>query len=102
MSVPLELPSCFVLLILEYLKLPSRNCSCVLLMFKTGCHVNNKLKLNENKTEVIVLGAPQTCQNDNKLPKIFLHVWIDPTDFVCNLGITFDVAVKQIVDWSPG
>jgi hypothetical protein len=52
---------------------------------------SNKLKLNENKTEFIVLGTPQ---NLKKLPKIFLHIMgdtsIDPTDSVSNLGIQFD------------
>ena len=50
----------------------------------------NKLKLNENKTEFIVLGTPQ---NLKKLPQISLHIGdarIDPTDSVCNLGIMFD------------
>ena len=49
-----------------------------------------KLKLNENKTEVIVLGTPQ---NLKKLPQISLHIGdarIDPTDSVRNLGIMFD------------
>ena len=45
----------------------------------------NKLKLNENKTEFIVLGTPQ---NLKKLPQISLHIGdarIDPTDSVRNL-----------------
>ncbi len=55
----------------------------------------NKLKLNENKTEFIVLG---TSQNLKKLPKISLHIGdtcIDPTDSVCNLGIKFDSHMKM-------
>ncbi len=84
--------SCVVSLTLEYLvlgKLPWRSCSCVLLMFKNWMTCN-KLKLNENKTEFIVLG---TSQNLKKLPKISLHMGdtsIDPTDSVRNLGIKFD------------
>ena len=51
---------------------------------------SNKLKLNENKTEFVVL---VTLQSLKKLPQIYLHIAdarIDHTDFVRSLGIMFD------------
>ena len=64
---------------------------------------SNKLKLNENKTEFIVLSSLfGTPQNLKKLPKISLHMGdtsIDPTDSVRNLGIQFDfqmIISKQV------
>ena len=59
----------------------------------------NKLKLNESKTEFIVLGSPYYIQ---KLPPVMLTIsdaHIKPTYSVRNLGIMFDVHMtmtKQI------
>lgn len=59
----------------------------------------NKLKLNESKTEFIVLGSPYFLQ---KLPPVLLKIGdahIEPTQSVRNLGIIFDANMtmtKQI------
>ncbi|PIK60612.1 putative tyrosine-protein kinase [Apostichopus japonicus] len=59
----------------------------------------NKLKLNESKTEFIVLGSPYFLQ---KLPPVLLKIGyahIEPTQSVRNLGIMFDANMtmtKQI------